>query len=125
MKGEMPIFNNSNTKQYKNQFAQTVAGSAWLNTKDPDDPLRTEKIKEVSDLILKYNLSLYVKISDTNGGDYTQHTALTAIKLFPQGERLDNPEKKSIPLKDAYYDMNTQEIVEDKKDDAEELFDNI
>ena len=122
MKGEMPIFNNSNTKQYKNQFAQTVAGSAWLNTKDPDDPLRTEKIKEVSDLILKYNLSLYVKISDTNGGDYTQHTALTAIKLFAQGERLDNPVKKASPPKDDYYSENKTEV---KDDDAEELFDNI
>ena len=122
MKGEMPIFNNSNTKQYKNQFSQTVAGSAWLNTKDPDDPLRTEKIKEVSDLILKYNLSLYVKISDTNGGDYTQHTALTAIKLFAQGERLDNPVKKAAPPKDDYYSENKTEV---KDDDAEKLFDNI
>ena len=120
--GELPIFNNSNTKQYKNQFSQTVAGSAWLNTKDPDDPLRTEKIKEVSDLILKYNLSLYVKISDTNGGDYTQHTALTAIKLFAQGERLDNPVKKAAPPKDDYYSENKTEV---KDDDAEKLFDNI
>ena len=122
MKGEMPIFNNSNTKQYKNQFSQTVAGSAWLNTKDPDDPLRSQKIKEVSDLILKYQLSLYVKISDTNGGDYTQHTALTAIKLFAQGERLDNPVKKAAPPKDDYYSENKTEV---KDDDAEELFDNI
>ena len=122
--GEMPIFNNSNTKQYKNQFSQTVAGSAWLNTKDPDDPLRSQKIKEVSDLILKYQLSLYVKISDTNGGDYTQHTALTAIKLFAQGERLGNDVNKAIPLKNAYYDMDKEEIVEGSTDD-EELFDNI
>ena len=107
--GEMPIFQNSNSKQYKNKFDQTVAGSAWLNTKDNDDPLRTKKIKEVSDLILKYDLSLYVIIKDTNGGDYTQHTDLTAIKLFAQGERF-KPENTT-----------TAETTESNEDEEDEL----
>tara|TARA_R100001510_G_C7486298_1_gene96047 strand:+ start:218 stop:550 length:333 start_codon:yes stop_codon:yes gene_type:complete len=107
--GEMPIFQNSNSKQYKNKFDQTVAGSAWLNTKDNDDPLRTKKIKEVSDLILKYDLSLYVIIKDTNGGDYTQHTDLTAIKLFAQGERFKNE------------NTTTAETTESNEDDEDEL----
>ena len=107
--GEMPIFQNSNSKQYKNKFDQTVAGSAWLNTKDNDDPLRTKKIKEVSDLILKYDLSLYVIIKDTNGGDYTQHTDLTAIKLFAQGERFKTE------------NTTTAETTESNEDDEDEL----
>lgn len=107
--GEMPIFQNSNSKQYKNKFDQTVAGSAWLNTKDNDDPLRTKKIKEVSDLILKYDLSLYVIIKDTNGGDYTQHTDLTAIKLFAQGERFKTE------------NTTTAETTESNKDEEDEL----
>lgn len=107
--GEMPIFQNSNSKQYKNKFDQTVAGSAWLNTKDNDDPLRTKKIKEVSDLILKYDLSLYVIIKDTNGGDYTQHTDLTAIKLFAQGERFKSE------------NTTTAETTESNKDEEDEL----
>ena len=107
--GEMPIFQNSNSKQYKNKFDQTVAGSAWLNTKDNDDPLRTKKIKEVSDLILKYDLSLYVIIKDTNGGDYTQHTDLTAIKLFAQGERFKSE------------NTTTAETTESNEDEEDEL----
>ena len=107
--GEMPIFQNSNSKQYKNKFDQTVAGSAWLNTKDNDDPLRTKKIKEVSDLILKYDLSLYVIIKNTNGGDYTQHTDLTAIKLFAQGERFKSE------------NTTTAETTESNKDEEDEL----
>ena len=107
--GEMPIFQNSNSKQYKNKFDQTVAGSAWLNTKDNDDPLRTKKIKEVSDLIIKYDLSLYVIIKDTNGGDYTQHTDLTAIKLFAQGERFKSE------------NTTTAETTESNKDEEDEL----
>ena len=107
--GEMPLFNNSNTKQYKNKFDQTVAGSAWLNTQDKDDPLRTKKIKEVSDLILKYNLTLYVIVKDTNGGDYTQHTDLTAIKLFAQGERFKSE------------NTTTAETTESNKDEEDEL----
>ena len=107
--GEMPIFQNSNSKQYKNKYDQTVAGSAWLNTKDGDDPLRTKKIKEVSDLILKYDLSLYVIIKDTNGGDYTQHTDLTAIKLFSQGERFKTE------------NTTTAETTESNEDEEDEL----
>ena len=107
--GEMPLFNNSNTKQYKNKFDQTVAGSAWLNTQDKDDPLRTKKIKEVSDLILKYNLTLYVIVKDTNGGDYTQHTEMTAITLFPQGERF------------KIENTTTAETTESNQDEEDEL----
>ena len=113
--GEMPIFQNSNSKQYKNKFDQTVAGSAWLNTKDNDDPLRTKKIKEVSDLILKYDLSLYVIIKDTNGGDYTQHTDLTAIKLFPQGERFKTENTTTVE------NTTTAETTESNKDEEDEL----
>ena len=119
--GEMPLFNNSNTKQYKNKFDQTVAGSAWLNTKDNDDPLRTKKIKEVSDLILKYDLSLYVIIKDTNGGDYTQHTDLTAIKLFAQGERpiskAEREEKFNNWSKETF--VETTESNEDEEDELD------
>ena len=106
--GEMPIFQNSNSKQYKNKFDQTVAGSAWLNTKDNDDPLRTKKIKEVSDLILKYDLSLYVIIKDTNGGDYTQHTDLTAIKLFAQGERFKSENTTTAETTESNEDEETE-----------------
>ena len=106
--GEMPIFQNSNSKQYKNKFDQTVAGSAWLNTKDNDDPLRTKKIKEVSDLILKYDLSLYVIIKDTNGGDYTQHTDLTAIKLFAQGERFKTENTTTTETTESNEDEETE-----------------
>lgn len=106
--GEMPIFQNSNSKQYKNKFDQTVAGSAWLNTKDNDDPLRTKKIKEVSDLILKYDLSLYVIIKDTNGGDYTQHTDLTAIKLFAQGERFKTENTTTAETTESNEDEETE-----------------
>ena len=106
--GEMPIFQNSNSKQYKNKFDQTVAGSAWLNAKDNDDPLRTKKIKEVSDLILKYDLSLYVIIKDTNGGDYTQHTDLTAIKLFAQGERFKTENTTTTETTESNEDEETE-----------------
>ena len=106
--GEMPLFNNSNTKQYKNKFDQTVAGSAWLNTQDKDDPLRTKKIKEVSDLILKYNLTLYVIVKDTNGGDYTQHTEMTAITLFPQGERFKSENTTTAETTESNEDEETE-----------------
>tara|TARA_B100000965_G_scaffold339906_1_gene307811 strand:- start:2488 stop:2838 length:351 start_codon:yes stop_codon:yes gene_type:complete len=113
--GEMPIFQNSNSKQYKNKFDQTVAGSAWLNTQDKDDPLRTKKIKEVSDLILKYNLTLYVIVKDTNGGDYTQHTEMTAITLFPQGERFKTENTTTVE------NTTTAETTESNKDEEDEL----
>lgn len=106
--GEMPLFNNSNTKQYKNKFDQTVAGSAWLNTQDKDDPLRTKKIKEVSDLILKYNLTLYVIVKDTNGGDYTQHTEMTAITLFAQGERFKTENTTTAETTESNEDEETE-----------------
>lgn len=121
MKGEMPLFNNSNTKQYKNKFDQTVAGSAWLNTQDKDDPLRTKKIKEVSDLILKYNLTIYVIVKDTNGGDYTQHTEMTSITLFPQGERpiskAEREENFNNWSKETF--VETTESNEDEEDELD------
>tara|TARA_X000001382_G_scaffold27881_1_gene17844 strand:- start:205 stop:534 length:330 start_codon:yes stop_codon:yes gene_type:complete len=86
--GDLPHFNNSNTKGFKNKFDQTVAGSAWLNTRNKDDPQRTAKIKEIHDLLLKYEMQLYVVVKDTNGSErYTDHTDLTALTLFAQGER--------------------------------------
>jgi hypothetical protein len=85
MAGEKPQLNNTNKQQFKNKYGQTVAGSAWINTRDRDDPNRVEKIKKVHKALSDNDMVIYVDIKDTNGSeDYTNHSGLTCLTLFPQ-----------------------------------------
>ena len=102
---EKPHLKNVNTGQWKNNLGQTVAGSAWINTKDQDDPRRQEKIDEVMAKMLANDIKLYIVVKDTNGSvDYSDHTALTNITLFPSDPNYSPKEFQQPQQKEASHD---------------------